>query len=147
METTTRTSRRLDATALSHTDTRTAFRNVKLLVAGYLLVGLAGIGVIAAYHSDHELVTDAAQGRGVAIVISALLTMFFAFRAAQGVRRAYLRVRIVSVVLVAVLAVLAALPGVFPVWMRIEQGVCGLILLGVALIVNGKHLRTVFARR
>ena len=146
METTTRT-RQIDTAALTHTATRTAFRNVKLLIGGYLAVGLAGIGVIVAYHANRDMVTDAAQGRGVAIVISALLTMFFAFRAAQGVRRAFLRVRIVSVVLVAVLAVLAALPGVFPVWMRIEQGLCAVILLGVALIVNGRHLRTVFARR
>jgi hypothetical protein len=28
--------------------------------------------------------------------------------------------------------------------MKGEQAVCGLLLLGVALLVNGKHLRSVF---
>jgi len=42
------------------------------------------------------------------------------------------------------IVVIIALPGTFPLWMKFEQGVCGLLLLGVALIVNGKHLRSVF---
>jgi hypothetical protein len=38
-----------------------------------------------------------------------------------------------------------AIPGDFPLWMKLEQGVCGLLLLGVVATVNGKHLRSVFA--
>jgi hypothetical protein len=45
------------------------------------------------------------------------------------------------------IAVIIALPGTFPLWMKIEQGVCGLLLLGVVLVVNGKHLRSAFATR
>lgn len=30
--------------------------------------------------------------------------------------------------------------------MKIEQGVCGLILLGVVAVANGRHLRAAFAR-
>ncbi|MFI0151218.1 hypothetical protein [Streptomyces lydicus] len=43
------------------------------------------------------------------------------------------------------IAVILAVPGAFPLWLKIEQGVCGLVLLGVAALVNGKHLRAVSA--
>jgi hypothetical protein len=49
--------------------------------------------------------------------------------------------------MVAAIAVIIALPGTFPLWMKIEQGVCGLILLGVVVIVNGRHLRSLFAAK
>jgi len=39
------------------------------------------------------------------------------------------------------------LPGTFPLWMKVEQGVCGFLLLGVIGIVNGQHLRSLFAGR
>jgi hypothetical protein len=40
-----------------------------------------------------------------------------------------------------------ALPGTFPMWMKIEQGVCGLVLIGVVVLVNGKHIRSLFAAK
>jgi hypothetical protein len=49
--------------------------------------------------------------------------------------------------MVAAIAVIIALPGTFPLWMKIEQGVCGLILLGVVVIVNGRRLRSLFAAK
>jgi hypothetical protein len=71
----------------------------------------------------------------------------FAAGTARGRRRAYLRLRIASGLMVVAIAVLVALPGFLPVWMRTEQGVCGLVLLGVVVIANGRHLRSVFAAR
>jgi hypothetical protein len=35
-----------------------------------------------------------------------------------------------------------ALPGTFPLWMKVEQGVCGFLLPGVIGIVNGRRLRS-----
>ena len=49
--------------------------------------------------------------------------------------------------MVAAIAVIIALPGTFPLWMKIVQGVCGLILLGVVVIVNGRRLRSLFAAK
>ncbi len=45
------------------------------------------------------------------------------------------------------MVVIIALPGTFPLWMKIEQGVCGLLLIGVAVLVNGKHLRSSFGAK
>jgi hypothetical protein len=47
--------------------------------------------------------------------------------------------------MVVAIVLIIVLPGAFPVWLKIEQGVCGLILLGVVAVVNGKPMRSVFA--
>ncbi len=39
------------------------------------------------------------------------------------------------------------LPGTFPVWLKLEQSVCGLLMLGVALLANGRNARARFAGR
>jgi len=57
-------------------------------------------------------------------------------RAANGSRGAYRRVRILSAVMVVAIAVIVALPGMFPLWMKIDRVVCGLILLGLLLSVR-----------
>jgi hypothetical protein len=59
---------------------------------------------------------------------------------ARGSSGGYLRLRLVSAIMLVAIAAIIALPGTFPLWMKIEQGVCGLLLLGVVVIVNGKHL-------
>jgi hypothetical protein len=43
------------------------------------------------------------------------------------------------------IAVIVALPGLIPLWMKVEQSVCGLLLLGVVVTVNGRHVRSLFA--
>ncbi|TDO67321.1 hypothetical protein EV651_103231 [Kribbella sp. VKM Ac-2571] len=90
------------------------------------------------------MVNDAVWVRGTIVVASALLTVLFARSAARGSRRGYLLLRIVSAVMLVAIVVIIALPGTFPLWMKGEQAVCGLLLLGVALQVNNKHLRSVF---
>jgi hypothetical protein len=62
-------------------------------------------------------------------------------RTARGSRRAYLRLRIASAIMLAAIVVIIAIPGSFPLWMKIEQGACGLIPLGVVAIVYGRQLR------
>jgi hypothetical protein len=41
--------------------------------------------------------------------------------------------------------VIVAIPGAFPVWLRVEQAVCGLLLAGVVLLVNRAPVRALFA--
>jgi hypothetical protein len=108
---------------------------VLTLVAVYLL------------RDDAGLVTDTVWVRGVIVALSSLLMLAFATGTTRGRRRAYLRLRIASGAMVVAVAVLVALPGFLPMWMRIEQTVCGLLLVGVVAIVNGRHLRSLFATR
>ena len=132
---------------LSRPATWTAFRSVKLLVGGYLTISVLTLVAIVVLRHHAAVVTSAVWVRGVIVVASALLMSAFAVRAARGSRRAYLRLRIVSAIMVAAIVVIVALPGTFPLWMRVEQGVCGFLLLGVIGIVNGRHLRSLFAGR
>lgn len=88
-----------------------------------------------------SLMTRPLGDLGVIVAASALLTFAFAVRTARGSRRAYLRLRIASAIMLAAIVVIIAIPGSFPLWMKIEQGACGLIPLGVVAIVNGRQLR------
>lgn len=124
-----------------------AFRTIKLLAGGYLGISVLSLVAIAVLRNHPAEVNSAVWTHGIIVVASALLTFSLAFRAARGARRAFLRLRIVSLVMVAAIAVIIALPGTFPVWMKIEQGACGLLLLGVAGLVNGALLRSSFAAR
>jgi hypothetical protein len=124
-----------------------AFRTVKLLVGAYLAISVATLAAIFVKRDDSGVVNSAVWTRGTIVVASALLMMTFTVWAARGSRRAYLRLRIVSAVMVVAIAVIISLPGLFPVWMRIEQGVCGVVLIGVVAVVNRRELRAEFASR
>jgi hypothetical protein len=124
---------------------RATMRRVTALVGCY--VGLSVLTLVAAYVlRDTGQVDGAVWIRGGIVAATSLLTLSFAVRAARGNRRMFLRLRIVSAILLVAVVVIAALPGLLPLWMRIEQGVCGLLLLGVVVLVNGRPVRAAFAR-
>ncbi|GAA3066112.1 hypothetical protein GCM10020000_57660 [Streptomyces olivoverticillatus] len=132
---------------LRHPVSLKAFRRVKALVGSYLALSVLTLAVIALLRNDAAVVNPAVWVRGTIVVGSALLTCAFAARTARGSRGAYRRLRIVSGVMVIAIAAIIALPGMFPLWMKTEQAVCGLLLLGVVMVVNGRHLRSLFAAR
>jgi hypothetical protein len=84
--------------------------------------------------------------RNSAVLVSGALCRSFAARAAQGERFSFIRLRITSVIVPVVIAVLIVLPGAFPLWMKVEQALCGLCILAVAILVNRPALRAAFAR-
>ncbi|MFI9049535.1 hypothetical protein [Streptomyces sp. NPDC053427] len=131
--------------ALHHPRSLTAFHTVKFLVGGY--VALSVCTLVAAYllRRDPELVNDTVWARGGIVAVTSLLMFTFALSASRGRRKAYLRLRIASGVMLAAIVVIASLRGFLPLWMRIEQGACGLLLVGVVLVANGRHLRSLFA--
>lgn len=130
---------------LDHPRTLNAFRNIKRLVTGYLAIGVLALAAIVLLRNNAAEVNSAVWTRSVIVVITAVLLLAFTVRAARGSRGAYRRLRIVSIITPVAIAVIIAVPGGFPLWMKIEQGVCGLVMIGVALIVNGRHLRSLFA--
>jgi len=132
---------------LDHPRSRSAFRGMKILVGGYLGISVATLIAVVLLRNHTAIVNTAVWIRGTIVVASALLTLSFAARAARGSRGAYRRLRIISAVMVVAIATIIALPGTFPVWMKVEQGVCGLLLIGVAIVVNGRHMRSLFAAK
>ncbi|VVJ18961.1 Uncharacterised protein [Amycolatopsis camponoti] len=126
------------------TTTRTGpavFRPVLLVTGGYATLSVLTLLVIVLFRNDHAMVTDAVWVRATLVVASSLLTLAFARSAARGSRKGLLRLRIVSAVMLVAIVVIVALPGLFPLWLRIEQAVCGLLLLGVTVLVNGRRAR------
>jgi hypothetical protein len=123
-----------------------AFRAIKALAGGYLIISLAAVAAIYALRHHPAQVNSAVWTHGIIVAASAVVMFLVALRAARGSRGAFRRLRIISVVLVVAIAVIIALPGDFPLWMKAEQGVCGLLMLGVAVLANGRHLRSLFAR-
>lgn len=115
--------------------TTPAFRVVKWLVGAYLAVSVLTVAAIIAFSAVAPgLVTPQASVRAVIVAATSALTFVFAGRAAKGRPRALLRLRIaVTVILVAIGAVLIFLP--LPLWMIIEQALCGALLLATAAIV------------
>ncbi len=124
-----------------------AFRDAKLLTGCYLGVSVLTLVAIVLLRGHASVVTDAVWVRGTAVVASALVTFLCAVRAARGSRAAYRRLRVVSAVMVVAIAVIIALPGTFPMWLKVEQGFCGLLLIGVIAVANGRQLRSLFAAR
>lgn len=117
------------------------FRPVLLLTGAYAALSVLTLVVIVLFRNHPAMVTDAVWVRATIVFASSLLTFAFARSAARGSRKGLLRLRIVSAVMLVAIVVIVALPGLFPLWLRIEQAACGLLLLGVAVLVNGRRLR------
>jgi hypothetical protein len=127
-----------------NTQTVNPFRRVKALVGWYLGISLATLAVIVALRNDATVVNTAVWIRATVVAVSALVMVILAGRAAQGSRAAYRRLRILAVVMVVAIVVIIALPGTFPVWLKAEQAICGVLLVGVIAIVNSGRLRALF---
>jgi len=132
---------------INHPRTLKAFRSIKLLVGCYLGISALTVVAIALLRNHSADVNSTVWTRGIIVAAAALLTLSFAIRAARGVRSAYRRLRIVSAAMVVAIAVIVSLPGFIPLWMKLEQGACGLLLIGVVVLVNGRHLRALFAAK
>ena len=131
------------------TDIRAAFHTVMILLGGFL--ALSALTLVAAallLAADPAAVTPAVWVRGTIVVVCALVSLLFARGAARGSARAYLRLRIVTALwVVAIAAIIAGAFGPFPLWMKLEQGVCGLLLLAVVVIINTRRTRSLFTAR
>ncbi|MGV9301205.1 hypothetical protein [Amycolatopsis sp. NPDC003676] len=120
-------------------------RAVRALTGAYLALSVLTLGAIFLLRNDPSMVTDVVWVRATIVAASALLTFLFARSAARGSKRGLLRLRIVSAVMTVAIIVIVSIPGFLPLWVRLEQGVCGLLLLGVVVLVNGRPVRSLFS--
>jgi hypothetical protein len=123
------------------------FRTVVGLVSAYLGLSLATLVAAFILRDVPAAVNSAVWIRGSIVAATAVLMLFFAIGAYRGSTRALLRLRIESALLLVAIVVILAIPLPFPLWMKIEQGVCGLLLLGVVALVNSPRLRALNAGR
>jgi hypothetical protein len=114
-------------------------------VGGYLGLSLLTLVAIALLHTDRAVVNDAVWVRGSIVALTSILMFAFATRAAHGSKGGWVRLRIVSAIMLVAIVVIVSLPGPFPLWLKVEQSVCGVILLGVCVLANGRAARETFA--
>jgi hypothetical protein len=110
------------------------FKPIKVLIACY--IGLSALGFAAAVllRDQPQLVNTAVWVRSSIVLVTSVLTYLFAERASRGDRRSLLRLRVVTIVVPLVIVGLIVLPDPFPVWMKVQQGLCGLVLAGAAIL-------------
>ncbi|WP_211245971.1 hypothetical protein [Actinomadura oligospora] len=123
----------------------TAFRRIKALVGVYAGISVLTFAGLVAYRNSSS-VTQPVWVRLSIVAVSSLILFALTLRASRGSRGAFRRLRILSAVMLVAIVVIVSLPGMFPAWMRIEQAVCGLLLLGVVVISSGRGLRAAFSR-
>ena len=124
--------------------TRGAFRRIKVVFGGYLVLSL--LTVLAAFilRNDAAVMSRSVWIRGSVALASAIILLLSALSAARGSAQAFLRVRVISAIAVVPIVLVITIPDLIPVWMKIEQGICGVLLIGVVAMVNGRHLREAF---
>jgi len=100
------------------------------VVAAYVVLVVATLGALAVLSGTApRLATAEAWGHAVLVAIFAVLLPLRLRAARRGSGRALRALGVIAAVLAAVNLVEAVLPGVFPVWMRIEMAVIAALML------------------
>ena len=140
------TTQSLIEARLNHPRNQRTLRSVMALIYCYL--GISVLTIVAIIPLHNAAIDPASVWvRGLIVILHAGVTLAFAARMARGSRVGYNLLRLSSAGMVVAIAVILALPDDFPLWFKIEQGICGLLLLGVVVLVNGKRLRSAFATK
>ncbi len=97
------------------------------------------------FSGDPDIVTGAVWIRGSILAVASLITFAIGVSMAGGSRRNYRRVQIITLAQVVAIVVIESIPGSFPVWFKIANGVCGALLVIVLLLAFARTVRATFA--
>jgi hypothetical protein len=122
-------------------------RRVVLLATGYAAISLASVAAIVLHRIDHVATGPSVWTHGIIVAATALMALSGAILASRGNRGAFLRLRIGSAVLVIAVLVIVALPGSFPLWMKLSEALGAALMAAIAVTVNGRTLRSEFTPR
>ncbi|MBM4794082.1 hypothetical protein HXP44_18910 [Streptomyces sioyaensis] len=126
--------------------TRQAFGTVRALVAAYGLLGVGVLVTVAVLAMTGHAVTSFMWGRSAGVFASAAVAYWLTGRAARGARWAYLRMRIISLVVPPAIIAIDVLPGTLPAWFVLLQATCALAIGAAAFPLNGARLRAAFGK-
>ena len=129
-----------------HPRTRRYFVGILWILAAEIVVGVAAVIIAFTLAARGEPVTWAVWFRSVAVLAITLTLLYFAWRASLGYYWAYSRLRLFSRIFPIVTLVIAAIPGLYPLWMTIEQIVFSLLMIGIGDILTTDHMREAFPR-
>ncbi|MGV9382015.1 hypothetical protein ACWDRB_39820 [Nonomuraea sp. NPDC003707] len=121
-----------------------SFGKVKILIAAYGALSAAVLATVAVLAIGGQTVTSFMWGRSAGVLASAAVTYWLTVLAARGARWAYLRVRVISIVMPVAIVAVDMIPGICPMWFAMTQAVCALPIAAVGFVVNGSGLRAAF---
>ena len=129
-----------------HPFTARAFRWIRWILVAETAVGATAVAIALTLASDGIAVAPAVWFRSFVVLAMTVTLYYFAWRASAGYWWAYSRLRLFSQIFPIVTLVIAAIPGLYPLWMVIEQIVFSLLLIGVADILRSDHMRDAFPK-
>ncbi|WP_431278214.1 hypothetical protein [Leifsonia poae] len=125
---------------------RAAFRPILILLTGFLVVSLAMEAVLIVQSATGTDVDIAIWIRCSLVLGSSIILLWIAVSAARGSRPALVRLRIISPIVVVAVVVIVLIPGFLPDWVRVEQAICGALVLPVAILANLPQMRAHFPK-
>ena len=129
-----------------HPKTRRGFVGILWILGVEIVVGLVAIVIAIVLTANGMPQHWAVWFRSIAVLAITATLLYFAWRASLGWYWAYSRLRLFSRIFPIVTLVIAAIPGLYPLWMTIEQIVFSLLLIGVGDILTGDAMREAFPR-
>ncbi|MEU1792474.1 hypothetical protein ABZ553_42665 [Streptomyces sparsogenes] len=127
-------------------NTRRAFGTVKKLVMAYGSFSVAVLAVVIALSVMGREVTSFMWGRAGGMFASAVVAYWLTVIASRGARWAYIRVRVIAVVVPIAIVAVDSIPGALPLWFVVLQIAGALALAPTAFIVNRPELRAAFPK-
>ena len=123
------------------------FRAIRWILTAEILVGVAALVIALVNLVNGTPDNLAVWMRGLVVLGLTLGLGYFALRAGQSWFWAYSRLRLFSRIFPTVTLVIAAIPGLYPFWMVIEQIVFSLLMIGIGDIATSDAMRTAFAKK
>ncbi|WP_162940042.1 hypothetical protein [Gryllotalpicola protaetiae] len=125
---------------------RSALHPVLILLTAFLAVSVAMMAFLVVVTVFIAPIDIAVWIRCSFVLASAIVLLVCARGAARGSRSAWLRLAIIAPVIVVAVVVIVSIPGFLPGWVRIEQAVCGALVLPAAVIALLPRTRALFPR-
>ncbi|PZE24370.1 hypothetical protein [Curtobacterium sp. MCBD17_028] len=123
-----------------------AFRWIRWLLVAETLVGLTAIVIAVVLTRAGVAVPWAVWFRATVVLLITLTLSVFAWRAQLGYYWAYSRLRLFSRIFPVVTLVIAAIPGLYPFWMVVEQILFSLLMIGIGDFLTSDHMRAAFPK-
>ncbi|TNC26131.1 hypothetical protein [Amycolatopsis alkalitolerans] len=117
---------------------RQTLGRAKFFVAAYGLLSVVVLGIVATLAVTGHPVTAFMWGRSGGVLASAAVAYWLTLLAARGRRWAYVRVRIISIVVPVAIVAIDSIPGALPPWFVALQVVCALAMAGAAFSLPRK---------
>jgi hypothetical protein len=111
-----------------------------------LVIGLVAVVIAIVLAVSGQEVRWAVWFRSLAVLAITATLFYFALRAVRGWYWAYSRLRLFSRVFPIVTLAVAAIPGLYPLWMTVEQIVFSLLMVGIGDILTSDHMRDAFPK-